>query len=282
MTPLFTPPPPESVPEKLEEYGAYLAARDGTPDFAKRTLSRREAQTGAFESARASYEGAFDERLFERQYRRYDVAVETPPAMQLLLSFVKVNANEAFAVERVLARHVPSERLADHLLGLVLLEEGYHTRILLSAARVFGVEVGAPSVPAPFIRLITMALARLPEASSRSVSFAGEAVAAVMFLRTLTTCRRVLKDFPLVRDALEERVTEVLIDEIGHLSFNRLKANRGTFAAMHAVLPVVALGMRGILPEAERLGILPVEVGAAWNFDPKSLPEGVRRRAFVA
>lgn len=102
------------------------------------------------------------------------------------------------------------------------------------------------------------------------------------FLRTIGAVRRVLRDRPVLRDAMEERVTEVLVDEIGHLSFNRLAARPSTFAALRAVVPAVALGTRGAMREAELLGILPVPLREVWSFDADTLPDEVRRRAFIA
>jgi hypothetical protein len=165
---------------------------------------------------------------------------------------------------------------------LVLLEEGYHTRLLLSAARLFGVDVRDPASPAPITRGLAAGIANFPEWLSRPVTLAAEAVGIVTFLRAIAACRRVLADRPALRDACEERVMEVLVDEIGHLSFNRLAANGATFAAARAALPAIVLATRGALPEAELLGILPIPLGDAWNLDVRALPEEVRRRAFIA
>ncbi len=282
MPGLFVAPPSAAVREQLEAYAAYLGDRDGRPDFDRRTLSLREERTVAFESARACYEGRFDRALFERQHRRYDTAVETPPEMQLLLCFVKINANEAYGVEHALARHAGEDRLVDRIGRVLLLEEGYHTRLLLSAAPLFGVAVGAPSAPVATTRALVAGITRLPEAASRPVTLAAEAIGILTFLRTLQACRRVLRDRPELRDAMEARLTEVLIDELGHLSFNRLAARAGTFAALRAIVPAVAMATRGALPEAEQLGILPVPIADAWRFDPDELPDEVRRRAFIA
>jgi len=81
---------------------------------------------------------------------------------------------------------------------------------------------------------------------------------------------------------MEERATEVLIDEVGHLSFNRLAARRGTFVAVRGIVPALALGTRGAMREGEALGILPTPLHEIWNLDLRTLPEDVRRRAFIA
>jgi hypothetical protein len=281
MRALFEPPAPGSVDDGLQAYAQYLAARDGAPDFERRTLAHRERDTLRYEHDAPLYDGPFDHALLERQHRSYDTALATPPEMQLLLCFLKVNANEAYAVERVLERPLPADR-GSELLRLALLEEGYHTRILLSAARLFGAEVTEPAAPVATTRVLTAGIARLPEMASRPITLAAEVIGIVTFVRTIDAVRRVLRGRPALRDALEERVTEVLVDELGHLSLNRLLATRGTFTALRGIVPAIALGTRGALPEAEALGILPVPVREAWTFDVRSLPAEVRRRAFLA
>jgi hypothetical protein len=278
----FDPVPGSLRRERLEAYAAFLAERDGTPDFAQRTLSRREAATASFEQTSLRYDGPFAAALFEAQHRRYDQRRHTPAEVALLLVFVKINANEAYAIDR--ATRMPrlaGEDLGTRLERLVLLEETYHTRLLLSAAPIFAVRVAEPARPLPITRTIVAGVAGLPHVASRPITFAGEIIGVLTFLRLLGAVRRVFADHPEVRDALEERVTEVLIDEVGHVSFNRLLAAGGAFAALRPILPLIALGTRGVMPEAEALGILPVPVGEALSFDLGALPEEVRRRAFV-
>jgi hypothetical protein len=282
MPALFDRPAPGAVAEQLDAYAAYLAERDGAPDFERRTLARRERAMGPLEGAAAAYDGPFDHAIFERQYARYDRVIETPPALALLLCFLKINANEAYGVAQVTARAAEKNDRVGRILRLVLLEETYHTRLLQSAGRLFGVEPRGASPPVAITRAIVAGIARLPDVASRPITLAGEAVGIATFLRMLGAVRRVFADRPVVRDALEARVTEVLVDEIGHLSFNRLAAEPATFAALRGILPAVALGTRGALPEAEQLGILPVPVHEVWNLDPRALPDEVRRRAFVA
>jgi hypothetical protein len=282
MSTLFVPPPPGSVREALLAYEAYIERRDGAPDFERRTLSSRERETARFEDDLACYDGPFESALFARQLRRYDSSVPTPPEMQLLLCMVKINANEAFAVEQAFGRMDLADDAADRLQRVVLLEEGYHTRLLRSAARVFGVAVAETQRPTSLTRTLVSTILTLPEVASRPVTLASEAIGVATFLRMLGAIGRLFRDRPAVRDALEERVTEVLIDEIGHVSFNRLLAKRGTFASLRALVPAIAMGTRGGMPEADMLGILPVPVRDVWDFDPQTLPDEVRRRAFVA
>jgi hypothetical protein len=266
---------------QLEAYADFLAQRDGEADFEQRTLSRREASARAFETTPLRYDGPFSVETFEAQHRRWDASRETPDDVKLLLVFVKINANEAYGVERVTRRPPRGDDLADRLERLVLLEETYHTRLLLSASALFGVRVTEPARPAAATRAIVAGIAELPGVLARPVTLAGEILGIVTFLRLLGAVRRVFRDHAAVRDALEERVTEVLVDEVGHMSLNRLLAPPGTLDAMRPLMPLFALGTRGALPEAEALGILPLPARDVFAFDARTLPEEVRRRAFV-
>ena len=279
---MFDPPAPESIPDSLHAYAAYLEERDGEADFQRRTLALRERDTARFEAAPSCWDGPFDAALFQRQLRRYDTGAPTSPEMQLLLCMVKINSNEAYGVERVRDRAAEQDGALGWIHRVVLLEETYHTRLLLSAARLFGVTVAEPAPPVLVTRALVHAIASMPEGVARPVTLAGEAIGIATFLRLIGAVRRVFADRPELRDALEERVTEVLVDEVGHMSFNRLIATPGTFVALRGLLAAVAFGTRGAAPEAEALGILPVPVREAWDVDPGNLPAEVRRRAFVA
>jgi hypothetical protein len=283
MNSLFQPVAEHARRDRLEAYAAYLAERDGEPDFERRTLARREASTAALEATQLRYGRPFAAAIFEAQHRSYDARRATPAEVALLLVFAKINANEAYGVERVTRRAgAGGDDLPARLERLVLLEETYHTRLLLSATALFGVRVTQPARPAAATRAIVAGIADLPDAASRPVTLAGEIIGILTFLRLLAAVRRVFRDDPEIRDALEERVTEVLIDEVGHMSLNRLLARPGTFAALRPLLPVVAWGTRGALPEAESLGILPISPRDSVSLDLAALPEAVRRRAFVA
>ncbi len=283
MRSIFEPIPKSTRGERLQAYEAFLSQRDGDPDFARGTLSRREQDAERFEGSALRWQGQFDPVLFAEQHRHFDARVPTPAEMLILLVFVKINANEAYGVERVAQR--PRRRADDlraRLERLVLLEEAYHTRLLLSASSVFGVRVTRRSAPVRITRMLVAGIAELPERLARPVTLAGEIVGILTFLKLIGAVRNVFRHDPPVRDALEERVTEVLIDEIGHMSFNRLLAGAGAFAALRAVLPAVALGTRAGLPEADALGVLPVRMSEVNAFDVASLPDEVRRRAFIA
>jgi len=264
--------------QMVQAYQQYLRSNDGEllPDG--RSFSLREAAMDRLEGQQVRYRGPVDEALFRAGYHQRSPAAETPPELLLLLAFVKANAQEAFAVEtitRVKQDLSPIERR-------VLTQENYHTRLLVGAADLYGVARPGPLPPTPPLRVLISAVAHSPAPIMHTLAVASEILGVAMFLRLLNVTRVTLKDHPELRDALEERLMQVCVDEIGHLSFNRLKVGRFGMAVARQLLPVLITAFRDTLPEMNRLagGPLKVEDLAGLSFD--QLPETARQKAFMA
>jgi hypothetical protein len=265
--------------EGLLRYAEFLAERDGAPDFARRSLARREEQTRRFETERLHDSELEDRDRVRRAYLRFDPKNPPSDAITVLLALVKVNASEAYGVEKTLAGIDLAGLNGPE--GIVLIEEHYHTRILLSAAAAFGHDLNEPYQPDPGMRALIGALTYLPRPVSQTLTYAAEALGVLTFLRTLRAIDRVLADRPAVRDALAERVTEVLIDEVGHVSYHHLlRGPIGTRAAA-SMMTGVAKSTGRSNPEMLHLGILPVPLDEVAAFRWSVLPEEVRSRAFV-
>lgn len=282
MLDIFAPMEPAVRKEQRLAYRKFLADRDGIADVQQRTLSRREQSMSRFLRPLAVGR-ELDRALFDAQYEEFDPGRPTPREMLLLITLVKVNAAEAFGVnstyERAL-RRASTER--DDLELMLLIEESYHTKILLSSARLYGMEVQAPYTPPTALRALIGGIARTPEFFSRPLTLASEVFGTLSFLKLLSAAGSVLKHDPELRDAVEERLTEVLIDEIGHIAYNRMCLGRTGLARARAMLPLVARGLRNAMPEFEALGIELSCEGAERVTTSQGLPEAVRRAAFVA
>jgi hypothetical protein len=282
MSTVFSALPVVERHEQRLAYREFLAARDGTVDFERRTLSRREEgmerYLGPISNART-----IDRGLFDEQYARYDPRREMSREMLLLLTLVKVNAAEAYGVGRMIEPLIAKVRRDSDDLELVLnIEEDYHTKILLSTSGLYGMTVTAPYRPRTSLRALIGAMATAPHAMSRPIILVAELLGTLYFLDLLRVAREVLHDLPMVRDAVEERLTDVIIDEIGHVSFNRLCLGSMGLAQARMLCPIVAAGLGDVVPEFRTLGL---KLGA--NIDrPLSerseLPEQVRRQAFFA
>lgn len=136
----------------------------------------------------------------------------------------------------------------------MLLEEHYHTKILLSAAHLFGLKVEPHFEAAATVKILNTATLRLPDFFRYPLVLVAEFLGVVMMSRMLRSVREIFQTTPPLRDGLEERLIEVLIDEIGHVSYNRLQLDSRGLALARALLPAVALGIGRPVEEAEVLG----------------------------
>lgn len=284
MIDTFAALPAEVRRARRKEYRAFLAERDGDVDFQRRTLARREARMRSYEKSPARLR-SMDEKTFAQHYAAFDARRRPTPEMMLLLALVKVNAAEAFGVTmtfgKMMKRALQDD---DDLEPVLLIEETYHTRILLSAARLYGIQVDAPYVPPSALRVLIGGIANTPESISRPLTMAGEILGTLMFANLLTVARKVLPDDPELADAIEERIIEVLVDELGHISFNRMCLGPVGLAQTRLLLPLIAKGMANFSPELRVLGVMPTEPLADLPkiADPARLPEVVRSQAFFA
>lgn len=89
---------------------------------------------------------------------------------------------------------------------------------------------------------------RGPEFISRPLVLAGEVLGSLLFLNLLKKAGEVLRHDPELRDAVEERICEVMNDELGHISYDRTLLGSGGLARTRAILPLVRLGLRGSRP----------------------------------
>jgi hypothetical protein len=281
---IFRPVSREARRENLAAYQKFLADRDGTMDIEKRQLSRREEGMLRYERPLSRIRD-IDRELFAVQYASFDPKVETPPETLLLIALLKINAAEAFGVnrtyEKVLRRAIKNDDTCELTL---LIEETYHTRILLSTALSYGIEVDSAYTPPPSLRTLISAIAVSPTFVARPLTLASEVLAVLLFVNLLEKSRVVLGHDPELRDAVEERLCEIITDEIGHMSFNRACLGPAGMAQARAFLPLVATGLSGAFPDLRALGTLSSasEGEVASLASGRRLPEQVVRSAFIS
>jgi hypothetical protein len=280
---IFRPIPRDARRENLAAYQQFLVARDGTMDLEKRQLSLREEGMTRYERP-LSRVREIDRGLFAAQYASFDARVETSPELLLLLALVKINAAEAFGVNQtyqtVLQRAL---RNRDTCELIVLCEETYHTRILVSTAQCYGIEIGSAYHPPTALRALITAIGITPMVLSRPLVLASEVLAVLMFMNLLEKSRVVLRHDPELRDGVEERLCEIITDEIGHMSFNRAGLGAAGMAQARMLLPMVAMGMSGAFPEMNALGTMSAASGdeVASLTTGRRLPEQVVKSAFI-
>jgi hypothetical protein len=280
---IFRPIPAEARREHLAAYQQFLTARDGVMDLEKRQLSRREEGMLRYERPLSQIR-EIDRDLFAAQYESFDEKAAMSPELLLLLALVKINAAEAFGVNRnyesVLRRAMKND---DRCELMLLCEETYHTRILVSTALCYGLEIQSAYKPPTALRALISAIAVTPSSIARPLVLASEVLAVLMFVNLLEKSRVVLRHDPELRDGVEERLCEIITDELGHMSFNRACMGAAGIAQSRVLLPMVAIGMSGAFPEMNLLGTM-----ASASADEVTalatgtrLPDQVVRSAFI-
>jgi hypothetical protein len=253
-------------------YLRFLEKRNGQMDFERRRYMAREAHLAQLKNSTAAYAGPFDQELFRRQYRSYDRRQETSAVTQLLLLFCKVNAGEAFGVE--IMREARKEYFDRP-------EAQFQAEKIITNEQYFGLTMNEAFHAPLSLKVLIHGLANAPAGMFHSVLLAAELAGIYTFHTLLEGTRVVFKDQPEVRDALEERLFAVLIDEVGHVSYNRLALGKWGLRMARALFPVVHKGVAHTAEMRAVEGLLGTRIPLG-AFDFKHLPDDVRRRAFFA
>jgi hypothetical protein len=221
---LVTPRPRAERRALDARYLAFVAERDGAPDLPRRTLARREAW---FQALAASPLPAWDgERIpqdqFERWHRGLQPLAGASSLAIWLVAVARANEGEEWGVDYLLARGgfqglgrggraLKPRDFAD-------LEETYHTRIFREIVRLFGLSFELREPPRPVQQSVKL-MARLPERLSLLLLAAGELMGTVSFLRMAEWGDRLLRGHPAVAARVRDLFDEILIDEVGHVTY---------------------------------------------------------------
>jgi hypothetical protein len=269
----------------LADYQRSLVRRNGE-GFA----AREAAMATEFDATQRPSELSLDAARFNRNYVRFgekDVSKEE----LALLAFVKINAGEAWGVECVAAAR-EKQRLVPGVVSevekLVTHEEQFHTRLLVGAAGHFHGADGTrlavtgawkPSFP---LRMIIGALVHAPRSLFHPVLLGAEIAGVYAFNWLLRRLKTLFPESPAVRESMERRLIEVLVDEVGHIAFNRVLVGAPGRAVARVIAQQVTWTHQFQSPELMALGFGKDMVGRMSKFDLLDLPEEVRRRAFFA
>jgi hypothetical protein len=279
----FAPPPEQPRDDLLRAYLAFLEERNGTTD-ATQAYPHRERWLQDTQAWQARHRGEVDAEAFERNYARFDPATRPDLGQLALLAFVKVNAGEAYGVEVVSRkRHgtPPTGALFDTVERVIGQEETYHTRILVGASRQFGLsEPTSAWKPPAALKAVIAAIAYSPKALFHPILLGAELGGVYTFNWMLERVGQVFREQPDVAEAMERRLVEILIDEVGHVAFNRMAVGPTGLATARALSSRVVDATQAHSPEFRGLGWTDEDTRAVSRFDLSGLPEEVRRRSF--
>ncbi|HEY9075994.1 MAG TPA: hypothetical protein VIO61_05590 [Anaerolineaceae bacterium] len=271
----------------LENYLASLNIRNGVLDPESGTLPNREESLSQMNAAPIHSVNSVKQDLFDRLYEQFNPrSPDLTPEMLLLLTFCKMNAGEAYGVRVVKTVHSRQDRgktnLRTRVIQVAQEEEEYHTRILVGAAHYYNINVTGIYRPKPALRFLIYSIAYAPRPLFHPILFASEVVGVYLFNWTLNQIGNYIKSQPELQQAMEQRLIEILIDEVGHVAFNRLVMGASGRQLGHTLTYPTLRGMPTITPELAALGFNGQVMRAFGNFDYRHLPEEVRRRGYFA
>jgi len=122
----------------------------------------------------------------------------------------------------------------------------------------------------------------VPTAIFHPILLAAEFGGVFAFNWLLSKVGEVFADEPELKESMEARLIEVLVDEVGHITFNRMMVGPLGLEIARTLAPHVADGTSGFTPEFRALGWNKDTIKAFDKFDFSILPEEVKKRAFLA
>ena len=225
----FVPVPASQRDDALAAYAAHLARRDGNPDVPTRTLSQREATLLRLAREQRCFAGRIDPECFAAHMRtvprqRPATMPAVPADLQFVCTCIRANTYEEYAVNKLLRTVVYTQHdtMQQRTNVIIMLEECYHTRFLLSIAELFALPVLPPAPPPFVVRTLIASLASLPTLLAHPLTLCSEILSLALFVKLLELAGSIFATEPALRQAIAVRLGEVIADELGHISYNRL------------------------------------------------------------
>jgi hypothetical protein len=270
----------------LNAYIGFLNARNGTLDMATGTLPNREASLTAMNASPVRYEGRVSQADFDRLLAHWNPSdAALTPELLVLIVLCRMNDGEAYGVrvvkEAQRRRNEGVNDLRTKVIAFAQKEEEYHTRILKGSAHHFGITVSAEYKPTMALKVLIHALARAPKPFFHPILYGSEVAGVFLFNWALNRIREMIKE-PALREVLEARMMEILVDELGHVAFNRLVLSERSRGIGQFLAGQTIKGMTWITPELAALGFDKNAQSKFAGFDVQHLPEEARRRGFFA
>jgi hypothetical protein len=241
--------------ERAEQNAAHLRmmiARDGQLDPAAGSLPLRDQVLSDLRSRPVAWSGAPLEVGAYARYARRPSPADLDPRLVWLLAAAKANQGEQYGIELEIRRFAAREFAGvDRQFLYVAFEDHYHTRLLDELSRTCGIEhpIGIP----PWYHCILIKLMNhLPERLRFVPILCGEVMGAVVFQLLLDTSH-VFRGEPQVEERLRWILREVLIDEIGHITFSRARLSDEMLPLARRLMPAVA---RALVRSMSELALL--------------------------
>lgn len=264
--------------ETIEHFIDFTEERDGLPDVAAQTLSKRPL---SFVPGQLPLRPRVDRSSFERALSDESAFWESGPLIQFLASILRANQGESWGVQYHLA-HLRSSGDARLSYARVLsdLQEVYHTRILADLLQLF--DLAPPRTLPPWaLRQSIKSVYRLPDSAANLLMLGGELVGTLAFRDAIDDARTCLNDFPELCDLVTAMLETILVDEIGHVTFLLSLLSRRQLRALRLVMRG-AVGVIGRAYMREDHDAASRYLNDLSAYSLELFPPRLRNRAFVS
>jgi hypothetical protein len=280
---LFTPLPADQRRRIAADFVAFALARDGAPDIRQRSLAHREAYFARLRAEPAPrWDGEpIDSEAFTRWHRGTQPLSQAPPLIAWLVKVARANEGEGWGVDYLLDRGGFDGLGAGGALqprDFADLEETYHTRIMREIVGLFGLDYELRTPPWAIQQSVKL-MARLPRRASYMLLLAGELMGTVAFAHMAREGERLLAGHPALLARVRELLDEILIDEVGHVTFLLGSMTGWQLAVIRRLaLLYAASSRRGYTNDRREMQVMSDGIR---NYSLAIMPERVLRRAFV-
>ena len=228
MSQLYVPLSSSERQGAVKDFLEFLRGRDGEVEPLAHRLSKREAYFQRLDQQPVRSTVPVDQAQFDCHHRADGKpAAGLDDKMLWLLATAKLNRGERYGVELDLKYRQSRGRIQlDDPMTFINVEEFYHTRILLDVLRIFGLEIEMLPPSSRAIRWVTKAMIYLPPPIALPLAMAGEVTGVIAFFLMRDKAAEIFKDEPAVLAQITSLYNEILVDEIGHVTYARTRLGR--------------------------------------------------------
>jgi hypothetical protein len=244
----FTVMSPERRRTHVDRYYQHLLAEDGLPCLETKTLPRREAALREKDGWRYSGPPLVDQAVFERNFARDKPEPGLDERTLWALALARANRTESYGIDYKLRTRGWEPEGVHTVRTFVEIQELYHKRILLDALDAIGLSV-TPSLPRRFTRLVVSLFGHIPRWLSDPLAFMAEASGVGAFRLLRDKGRELFAGEPEVLARVDEVLSRILTDEIGHVQFLRSIMGPARMWILKRVFPLFLRAFFDDMPE---------------------------------
>lgn len=250
--------------EEIVAYHGHLLEREGEIDWETWTLPKREEQMRELRARQIVWKGRIDRDAFYQHFHRVgrpETDIRTHWAILAGIS----NESERYGVVLETRQLKRKGAQADPVQVYHVLQEDYHTAMLLEACRTLGLDGVRLLRPRRVHQWIIRAMTYMPDSLRYGLILVGESIGSVVTKLLRDTCH-LFGDDPKVEEHLRAILTEIIDDERLHAVHCRARVGRWALPIARAVLPLATWVAVRAYPQIGRLGL-----------DHRKLAEEIRR-----